>query len=208
MKQPLGSKQEQFWKGSFGDEYTERNKGRNLVASNVALFSRALYRTRGVRTILELGSNVGLNLLALRQVRPELRMSAVEINAKAASVLKETLPEVDVHVGSILDFNSSDMWDCVLVKGVLIHIEPRRLPTVYRLLHDRASRYLLVCEYYSRRPTRMSYRGHRGRLFRRDFAGEMLDQFQDLVLIDYGFVYHRDENCPQDDITWFLMEKR
>jgi hypothetical protein len=27
-------------------------------------------------------------------------------------------------------------------------------------------------------------------------------------LCDYGFVYHRDPLFPQDDITWFLMEKR
>jgi spore coat polysaccharide biosynthesis protein SpsF len=26
-------------------------------------------------------------------------------------------------------------------------------------------------------------------------------------LIDYGFVYHRDTAHPQDDITWFLLEK-
>jgi spore coat polysaccharide biosynthesis protein SpsF len=27
-------------------------------------------------------------------------------------------------------------------------------------------------------------------------------------LVDYGFAYHRDPNFPQDDITWFLLEKR
>jgi len=32
--------------------------------------------------------------------------------------------------------------------------------------------------------------------------------YQDLQLIDYGFVYHRDPNWPQDDLHWFLMEKR
>ena len=35
----------------------------------------------------------------------------------------------------------------------------------------------------------------------------MLDAFPDLRLIDYGFVYHRDPNFPQDDLNWFLMEK-
>ena len=29
-----------------------------------------------------------------------------------------------------------------------------------------------------------------------------------LQLVDYGFDYRRDPNFPQDDITWFLMEKR
>ena len=54
----------------------------------------------------------------------------------------------------------------------------------------------------------MTYRGHSQRLFKRDFAGEMLDRFPDLTLVDYGFAYHRDANFPQDDTTWFLLEKR
>jgi hypothetical protein len=44
-------------------------------------------------------------------------------------------------------------------------------------------------------------------MFKRDFAGEMLDKFQDLRLLDYGFVYHRDTQFPQDDVNWFLLEK-
>ena len=34
-----------------------------------------------------------------------------------------------------------------------------------------------------------------------------MDQFIDLQLVDYGFAYHRDKNFPQDDISWFLLEK-
>ncbi len=28
-----------------------------------------------------------------------------------------------------------------------------------------------------------------------------------LRLVDYGFVYRRDPNWPQDNINWFLLEK-
>jgi len=34
-----------------------------------------------------------------------------------------------------------------------------------------------------------------------------MKKFNDLRLVDYGFAYHGDSNFPQDDITWFLMEK-
>lgn len=57
-------------------------------------------------------------------------------------------------------------------------------------------------------PVVVSYRGHEDRLFKRDFAGEMLDRYPDLELVDYGFVYHRDPNFPQDDPNWFLLRKR
>lgn len=39
------------------------------------------------------------------------------------------------------------------------------------------------------------------------FAGELMDRYSDLNLIDYGFVYSRDTAFPQDDITWFLLKK-
>jgi hypothetical protein len=45
-------------------------------------------------------------------------------------------------------------------------------------------------------------------LYKRDFAGEMLDRYPDLQLVDYGFSYHRDQNFPQDDANWFLLEKK
>ena len=35
-----------------------------------------------------------------------------------------------------------------------------------------------------------------------------MDAYPELRLVNYGFAYHRDESFPQDDITWFLLEKR
>ena len=199
--------QEAFWEGEFGDDYTDRNRGPGRVAANSAFFSRVLDRAQGIHSILELGSNIGLNLLALRRLLPEAKLSAVEINEKAASESKSSLPDLDLHRTSILEFRPSATWDLVFTKGVLIHVNPDKLPLVYDLMHRSSSRYLLVSEYYSPKPVEVTYRGHAGKLFKRDFAGDMLDRFPDLELIDYGFAYHRDANLPQDDINWFLMEK-
>jgi len=94
-----------------------------------------------------------------------------------------------------------------LIKGVLIHINPEMLSSVYEKLYQASSRFVLVCEYYNPSPVEIPYRGHTDRLFKRDFAGEMMEKYSDLTLIDYGFAYRRDPAFPQDDITWFLMEK-
>jgi hypothetical protein len=67
---------------------------------------------------------------------------------------------------------------------------------------------MLIAEYYSPVPIEISYRGHEQRLFKRDFAGELLGTFPDLRLVDYGFSYRNDPVAPQDDITWFLLEKQ
>lgn len=202
------TEQEAFWEGDFGNEYTDRNRGAGWIAANTAFFSKVLASTKKVQGVLELGSNIGLNLMALRYLLPEAKLSAVEINKKAASELRANLPDVDLHVNSILEFKPNATWDLVFTKGVLIHINPDKLPHVYDLMYQASSRYLLVSEYYNPKPTEVTYRGHTGKLFKRDFAGDMIEKFHDLFLLDYGFVYHRDANFPQDDMTWFLMEKR
>lgn len=91
--------------------------------------------------------------------------------------------------------------------GVLIHINPNELKTVYEKLYTSSKKYILIAEYYNPSPVEIPYRGNKERLFKRDFAGEFLDMFPDCKLEDYGFVYHRDNNFPLDDITWFLMKK-
>lgn len=202
------TEQELFWKGEFGNHYVSRNRGQAWVSSNLAFFSRALARAQQVNSVLELGANIGLNLMALRQLLPGVEASAVEINEQAASELQANLPEVDVHLSSILDFEPTSTWDLVFTKGVLIHMNPDCLPTVYGLMYKSSARYILISEYYNPTPTQTVYRGHADRLFKRDFAGDLLDMYPDLSLIDYGFVYHRDPHFPQDDMTWFLVEKR
>ena len=93
------------------------------------------------------------------------------------------------------------------MKGVLIHINPDQLNNVYEKVYNSSNKYILIAEYYSPEPVGVLYHGVEGRLFKRDFAGEMIDHYRDLKLIDYGFVYHRDNSFPQDDLNWFLLEK-
>jgi pseudaminic acid biosynthesis-associated methylase len=81
------------------------------------------------------------------------------------------------------------------------------LNLVYEKMYLASSRYILVCEYYNTTPVAITYQGHTDRLFKRDFASEMLDKYSDLSLIDYGFAYHRGPPFMNDDVTWFLMGK-
>jgi len=201
------TEQEKFWTGDFGNSYIERNQGQAIVACNTALFGKILARTVGVNSVIELGANVGLNLLAMRNLLPEISLSAIEINAKAVEQLKK-IENIEIHPCSILDFKPVRQYDLAIIKTVLIHIDPDFLPKVYQTLYEASTRYICLAEYYNPSPVEVNYRGHEGKLFKRDFAGEMLDQFADLQLLDYGFIYHRDSNFRQDDLNWFLMEKR
>lgn len=208
MSKDYQTEQERFWAGEFGSQYSERNQGAHLLAANLAFFHQALRCARAPTSCIEFGANIGMNLGALQLLYPGQEQFAVEINADAAVQLRGVLPREHVYQQSILDFSVQRDFDLVLIKGVLIHQNPEVLLQTYDTLHRSAGRYLLVCEYYNPSPVEIPYRGHEGRLFKRDFCGEILDRHSDLRLIDYGFAYRRDPNWAQDDITWFLMEKR
>lgn len=203
-------KNDSYWAGDFGDEYTKRVGGMRLIESNIAFFNDALVKAHGIETILELGCNKGYNLAALEYIDSTTLKTGIDINASAIKGMSATfdmlgLDKPLMHKSSILDYNTDNVYDLVFTKGVLIHVHPSELDSVYDKMVELSNRYILVAEYYNPTPVEIEYRGNTGLLWKRDFAGEMIDKYG-LNLLDYGFVYHLDENW-QDDLNWFLMEK-
>jgi spore coat polysaccharide biosynthesis protein SpsF len=201
------NEQEAFWSSNFGDGYIERNKSELLRNSNVHLF-RKIFQLSLIdsipKTVLELGANIGMNLHALREIFPVLEYTGIEINKTAAQILEKL--NCEVINSSILEANITKTFDLVFSKGVLIHINPRDLPQTYEKIYKASAKWILLIEYYNPTPVQIEYRGNLNKLFKRDFAGEMLEKFPDLKLVDYGFAYHLDR-FPQDDCTWFLLSK-
>jgi len=199
--------QEEFWAGEFGDDYIARNKSDALLASNLALFSDIMKATGPISSVLELGCNVGMNLKAFDLLDPNLLKSGFDINESAILQLKAEKPSFEVKTGSIIESLVTETVDFSFTKGVLIHINPDHLQSVYANLYEKSNKYICVIEYYNPSPVAITYRGHDDRLFKRDFCGDLLDKYSDLELVDYGFCYRRDPVFQQDDMTWFLMRK-
>jgi len=82
------TEQEQFWIGQFGDEYSVRNTGPEIIAANVSLFASIFSKIPRINSVIEFGPNVGLNLRALKVLFPDQAQVAVEINEFAANGLK------------------------------------------------------------------------------------------------------------------------
>lgn len=202
------TEQENFWAGEFGENYIDRNDNAQLLASNLNLFSQILKNTGNLNTCIEFGANIGLNIKAIKILMPDVFFKAIEINKKASNKLEELIGSNNVENKSILDYNTNEKFDLCLIKGVLIHINPQKLSIVYKKLYESTKKYILICEYYNPTPVMVKYRGYENKLFKRDFAGEMLDLYTDLELVDYNFIYHRDIKFPQDDATWFLLKKK
>ena len=200
--------QENFWAENFGTEYIERNQGDQLLASNLIFFSKAFAKAGKINSCLEFGANIGMNLKALKLLYPNIELRGIEINKQASEQLANLIGSGNVYNSSIFDFDVEIKSDITLIKGVLIHINPDMLKLVYQKLYEASSKYILIAEYYNPSPVTIKYRGHEDRLFKRDFAGEFIEKYPDSVLIDYGFSYRNDPVFPQDDITWFLIQKK
>jgi len=201
------TEQEEFWTSQeWGDEYIKRNSY-DRVKNNIHFFSKILQRTSNINSVIEFGANIGLNLIALRQFLPNSSYSAIEINKNACKKLEKVGFLENVYNQSLFDFETTQKYDLTFTKVVLIHINPNYLDLVYEKLYEYSNKYILIAEYYNPTPVEINYRGHEGKLFKRDFAGELMDKYKDLELIDYGFAYHRDNNFHQDDISWFLLKK-
>lgn len=201
------TEQENFWAGEFGTDYIDRNQSAQLMASNLDYFSKSLKLANNINSIIEFGANIGMNIRALKLLRPNVNFSAIEINEDAVKMLQDLIGPENTYCESILDFTPKEKSDLVLIKGVLIHINPDSLDSLYQTIYDSSKKYILIGEYYNPAPVTIPYRGHEDRLFKRDFAGDILNKFSDVKLIDYGFAYKNDPSYPQDDITWFLLKK-
>jgi pseudaminic acid biosynthesis-associated methylase len=200
-----------FWRGDFGDSYASRNNHPDLIKNNEALFRKALmpmFHTTPMR-IIEFGANIGLNIHALRRIAPfaKCEYSAVEPNEKAAEELRK-IENVNVYQTTMQD--SAEDWgrgyDIAFTRGVLIHVPEVDLPRAYAALYRASRRYILIVEYFCPTPREIIYRGEPGKLWARDFCGEMMGMFPELRRVAYGFVDQYDP-YPQDNVNWYLLEK-
>lgn len=211
MSNPRPSgKQEALWRGDFGDSYIGRNEisDRHLAALTDN-WARILRPTMGEppASILEVGSNIGLNLRALRRLTGA-QFYAVEPNARARAVLVDegVVPAANTLDGLCTSIALPDASvDLAFTSGVLIHVHPDELLASCQEILRVTRRYVVCIEYFSDKPEEIPYRGHSEVLFKRDFGSFYLENFPHLRVLDYGFAWKRLTGL--DNLTWWLFEK-
>lgn len=202
------NEQEVFWAEKYADHYMTKNQGFDTALGEQA-WRTMLAKAEGIHSILECGCNIGRNIAALNGVKPEATKSVIEISKAAYDYAVSTYKLRSSFNGSILESRMQDApFDLVFTMGVLIHIHPDNLLANMRKMFDYSSKYILMGEYFNRTPVMLEYQGQKDRLFKRDFGGMFIDNF-DVELVDYGFlwgyVYHK---AGFDDITWWLFKKK
>jgi spore coat polysaccharide biosynthesis protein SpsF len=201
------NEQEKFWKGNFGNQYIKRNKSKNIINNNYSLFKKIFKKKFKINSLIELGANIGNNIVAINKILKIKKITAVEINKKACERLRK-INNVNVLNESILKLRlNNKKFDLLIIMGVLIHIHPKYLKIVYKKIAQLSKKYVLICEYYNPKNVSVNYRGHKNKLFKNDYAGEFMKIYKNYKLIDYGFSYHLDNKYLKDDSTYFLLKR-
>lgn len=206
--------QMKIWSGEFGKEYTDRNVLTLAKLEESYLKKYGITRSemnnkflRGLKisNILEVGSNVGLQLLALQQMGYK-NLYGIEVQSYAVEEAKKLTSGINIIQGSAFDIPYKDNYfDLVFTSGVLIHISPDEIGFVMDEIHRCANRYIWGFEYYSDVLTKVDYRGNKNLLWKTDFAKLYLERFPDLVRVKEEKVkYLYDDNVD----SMFLLEKK
>lgn len=192
---------EQLWRGSFGDEYTERNRAAGDARHEFWL-GRILAPCPTV-SVLEVGSNVGANLQHIAPVVP--RVVGVDVNTRALEVAQQ-IRNVTVVRSPATDLPFVDgSFDLVFTSGVLIHLDDEQLPRAMNEIVRVSARYVLAIEYFATTPTEVLYRGRAGALWKRPYGPMYAARFPELTLLERGFLDRAD---GFDECDFWLFEKR
>lgn len=209
------TKQIRTWTGDFGREYTDRNTYtpgeldelylRNYGITRVEINDRFLKDVPRDARILEVGCNIGTQLLCLKQMGFS-NLHGIEIQSYALDRAKERLPEAVLTQASALKIPYPDgAFELVFTSGVLIHVAPADLSVAIEEIHRCARTWIWGFEYYAPKTTEVVYRGHDSLLWKTDFARVYQQQFHDLELVrEERFRYLNNENVD----AAFLLRRR
>ena len=209
MKSELKINQSTLWAGAIGESYMKRNPAsEESVNIKVPFWKNILSTTKNVSSILEVGSNVGVNLRAIKKFHSDINLYAVEPNKTAIDILikDNVLNLKNIFNSSAQSIDKPDkFFDLVFTSGVLIHIENSNLDKSIEEIYRVSKKYILCIEYFSDKEEFVYYDDGNAILVKRDYGALYLDKFKDLKVVDYGFLWKRIEKF--DNVTWWLFEK-
>lgn len=216
-KQDLVTKQMLNWEGAFGKEYSDRNpttvkeieklykKRYGITRTKMNLiFLNGLDKT--IR-ILEVGANVGLQLIILKKMGFQ-NLCGIEINEHAIEISKKITYDQNLYIckGSIFDIPFKDEWfDLIFTSGVLIHINPWDIKLAIEEMYRCSKEWIWGFEYYSDNYVEIPYRGQENLLWKTDFVGVFLKYFPNINVVKRKKFKYLDNYELEDEM--FLLNK-
>jgi len=187
------NKQMKEWIGDFGKKYTNRNAltldemnemyRKKFGISREDLNNLFIDKMNRNIKILEVGSNVGNQLLLLQKMGFK-NLYGIEINNYAVELSKQRTNNINIIQGSAFDIPfKNEYFDLVFTSGVLIHIPPPDINLMLNEIYRCTKEYIWGFEYYDEKYTEVIYRGKKDLLWKTNFSKLYLNLFEDVRLI-------------------------
>jgi pseudaminic acid biosynthesis-associated methylase len=205
--------QRKIWMGDFGDSYIDRNKNLDKINSQFKeligyskeeIFHDFFSSLNHELKVLEVGCNVGLNLSVLKKIGFQ-NLFGIEINEKAIKIAKEQNPEIEFFHSSIENFETNLKFDLVFTSGVLIHINPKSIPSILQKIYSLSDKFVFGYENFSETLTKLDYRNHSDILWKQNFPELYRNLFPNLTTIKEKIFTYKNDGLQ--DIA-FLFSKR
>jgi len=210
----IETEQVKMWSDNFGKEYTDRNPLTAEAMNDIYKKRFGLSRMelnidflgdvdRSVK-ILEVGANVGTQLLCLQSIG-FLNLYGIELQSYAVEISKRNTKGINVIQGSAFDIPFKDeFFDIVFTSGVLIHISPSDIDLALQEIYRCTRNYIWGFEYYADNYEEITYRGETNLLWKANFSKLYMEKFGDLKLVmEKKYKYNDSENYD----SMFLLSK-
>jgi len=207
-------KQLEKWLGKFGQDYTCRNAislneldslyYKNFGITRSELNKLFLNRLNRSIRILEIGSNIGNQLLLLQKMGFK-NLYGIEPQNYAVELSKKRTKGINIIEGNVFDIPFKDNYfDLVFTSGVLIHIHPKDIKKAIKEIYRCSKKYIWGYEYYSDKYEEVVYRGKNDLLWKANFPKIYLDLFSDLKIVKIKFLKYLQNNNID---VMFLLKK-
>lgn len=202
------------WIEKFGKDYTDRN---NLSLEGLEkLYKKAYGFTRTEMNklfldkiepsvkILEIGSNISLQLLCLQKMGFK-SLYGIEPQEYAIQLSKSKTKNINIIEGNAFDIPFKDnFFDIVFTSGVLIHIHKQSIRKAIREIYRCSNKYIWGFEYYADEYTEIPYRGQDNLLWKANFPKIYMDTFPDLKIVKIKIFKYLENNNTN---VMFLLRK-
>jgi len=215
----------EMWAGQFGQDYLDRHAESNRENFDKRcrfmgkLYGKALAAApqKPPEKVLEVGCGDGQNLLSIMDEFPNrlTTLFGADVSQEALDRLHPKIHQIHAPAHDLSSISDNE-FDIVFTCGLLIHIHPDDLTSVYRELWRVTKHVLFIAEYFSVQPLSIRYQGEHGILWKRDFGGELLkvgkededesnDSINNITVVDYGHEFK--SMGGYEDLGWWIFKK-
>ena len=211
----MQNEQENFWKGSFGNQFIKRNTFETHKKFNNFYIKRYgcsrdfinnffLKKINLEKPVLEVGCNIGNQLNALSRIGFK-NLYGIDINNESLTIVKKnTNLNIIKSSGFNIPFKDS-FFNIVFTSFVLIHIHPKNLKKIMAEIYRVSNNYIYGLEYYNNDLIEINYRNYKNKAWKGDYCKLYLKTFKKLKLVKERIYQNKDNLEDYDKI--FLLKK-